>query len=40
MVTESIVLGKTWREWEKAFPIVADIRALRETGWQNGDKKN
>lgn len=40
MVTENTVLGKTWEEWENAFPVVADIRALRETGWWNTDKKS
>ncbi len=38
MVTENTVLGKTWGEWEAAFPVVKDIRALRETGWMNPDK--
>ncbi len=40
MLTESTVLGRTWEEWEKACPVVADIRALRETGWRNEDKKS
>lgn len=40
MVTENTVLGKTWEEWEKEFPIVADIRGLRETGWWNSDKRS
>ena len=40
MVTENTVLGKTWGEWEEAFPIVAEIRALRETGWQNREKRS
>lgn len=38
MATENIVLGKTWKEWEEAVPVVADIRALQETGWRNPDK--
>lgn len=40
MVTENTVLGRTWGEWEKEFPIVADIRGLRETGWWNSDKRS
>lgn len=40
MVTENTVLGRTWEAWEKEFPIVADIRGLRETGWWNSDKRS
>lgn len=36
---ENTVLGKTWKQWEEEFPVVADIRALRETGWRNTDKQ-
>lgn len=39
METEKTVLGKTWEEWEAAFPVVKDIRALRETGWINPGKQ-
>ena len=35
---EHLVLGKTWEEWEKEYPVVSDIRALRETVWINPDK--
>ena len=35
---EHLVLGKTWEEWEKEYPVVGDIRALRETVWINPDK--
>lgn len=34
----SMVNGKTWEQWEREFPIIGEIRALRETGWVNPDK--
>lgn len=36
---ENIVMGKTWSEWENEYPIISDIRALRETAWINPYKE-
>jgi len=36
--TETTVNGKTWEQWEEEFPIIREIRSLKETGWINPDK--
>ena len=35
---QQLVLGKTWEEWEREYPVVKDIRSLKETVWINPDK--
>ena len=35
---DCMVMGKNWEEWEKEFPIVKEIRSLKETVWINPDK--
>ena len=35
MSAEKTIRGKTVAQWEEEFPIMADIRALKETAWIN-----
>ena len=38
MNSENMIRGKTIAQWQAEFPIMEDVRALRETAWLNGGK--
>ncbi len=38
MVSEKLIQGKSIAQWEKEFPIMTEIRTLKETAWINPGK--
>lgn len=39
MNSDQIIQGKTLAQWQAEFPIMEDVRALRETAWLNDGKR-
>lgn len=39
MLSDPFIHGKSISQWEQEFPIITDIRNLKETAWLNPDKQ-